>query len=412
MKSNRVCANGTLTVEDLQAQLFILATLEPSRMPVVTGYFDLRPGYRKELDETLRAVRKGLAAEAAEPFEQAWLRIQSFLRTEMSGQDKGAAVFARAGDRPFFLALRLQTPVAVSVSVDSRARIFPLIELKDTYHQYALMVATETDVEIVEVSLGAVTERVWKTRPDLRRRVGREWTQRHYRSHRRERTHQFLKEAVKGLRGTMLASGYQHLVLAGEPRALSLVKKALPRFLAARLIACLPASREMELHAVVEASVALFHEHEARESLAKVERLERAIGTGSPAVCGAPASLAALRTGHAEALVIAREFEPGTGWRCTLCNEAAAGSVRPAVCPRCGSVTLADVDLKEEIVHAAAKARCEIETVAGSDALMRLGGVGCLLRFRPAEQYAKARRAWSGEGAWRPGEAIGRQAAR
>jgi hypothetical protein len=38
-------------------------------------------------------------------------------------------------------------------------------------------------------------------------------------------------------------------------------------------------------------------------------------------------------------------------------------------------------DLKEEMVRLAERSACHVEAVLHSDALARLGGVGCLLRF-------------------------------
>lgn len=66
--------------------------------------------------------------------------------------------------------------------------------LEDTYHRYVVLLAARDWIRILEVNLGATTIQAWTEQPELRERVGREWTKAHYESHRRERTSRFLKE--------------------------------------------------------------------------------------------------------------------------------------------------------------------------------------------------------------------------
>jgi stalled ribosome rescue protein Dom34 len=68
-------------------------------------------------------------------------------------------------------------------------------------------------------------------------------------------------------------------------------------------------------------------------------------------VAGAEATLEALQFGVADVLVMAQSYDP-------------------------------EFRVKGEMVKLAEQNRCEIETVTQSEALDRLGGVGCLLRYR------------------------------
>ena len=110
------------------------------------------------------------------------------------------------------------------------------MELKDTYHRYVVVIATDERACILEINLGSVTEQIWKERPELRKRVGREWTKEHYQNHRRERTDQFFKEVIKILDQLMSASGYTHLILAGNPRITSRIRNGLPKHSVTKLI--------------------------------------------------------------------------------------------------------------------------------------------------------------------------------
>ena len=79
------------------------------------------------------------------------------------------------------------------------------------------------------MNLGSVTEQIWKTRPELRSRVGHEWTKEHFQDHRRERTNQFVNDLIRSLERVISDGGYGHLILAGSARVISAMKKALPK---------------------------------------------------------------------------------------------------------------------------------------------------------------------------------------
>ena len=60
-------------------------------------------------------------------------------------------------------------------------------------------------------------------------------------------------------------------------------------------------------------------------------------------------------------------------------------------CSQCGARRIREFNVKEELVRMAEQMESGVEVVNHSDALMRLGGVGCLLRFLRSEEYpAKA----------------------
>ena len=57
------------------------------------------------------------------------------------------------------------------------------------------------------------------------------------------------------------------------------------------------------------------------------------------------------------------------------------------VCPRCGEAAVRPLDVREALLRLAGQLERPVEVVEHSDALMSLGGVGCLLRLKtlPAE---------------------------
>ena len=157
-------------------------------------------------------------------------------------------------------------------------------------------------------------------RPELRKRVGREWTKEHYQNHRKERTGRFIKEKIKILEQLMSAGGYAHLILAGHPTITTRVRSEFPKHLPEKLIDVVPASGKTSVSDVVEATLASFIEQEEKESRAAAEEIERQIRTGGLAVTGAGPSFLALKRGRADILVLARAI-----------RRAKSGHVPPAI---------------------------------------------------------------------------------
>ena len=346
-------------------------------------------GSRRNLEES---IKEGLAGYAPRAVETAIARVSAFLGTELLPQTMGAAVFARAGERPLFLPLQFRAPLPAFLAVDSAPHIYPLVELMDTYHRYIVVLSTTgTRVRIMTVHLGSIVEDVSAALPEQQHARDREWTKEDFRNHNRDRIAQFIKEQVRSLDRICSAGGYEHIVLAGNPRFTAQISRALPAQLAAKVIDVIPASEFDRTKEVVEATLNAFVEREEQESLAKVDKLIQETGRNGFAVTGAGPSLTALLGGQVDVLVMAKGFRPASGWGCDECGSIHAEAPIPQACPDCGARRLRQRDLKEDLVRLAELTGSGVEIVNHSDALMKMGGVGCLLRFgRPKSYGARA----------------------
>lgn len=347
-----------MDLKNLQKHIHTLAVLEETNSPVISYYLNRETdelGNRLNLAKRGRVLRQSLWGRARHDFEAAMNQIEEFLDTQLLPEAKGLAIFARFGEGDFFLPLQFRVPLPNWIAVTALPNIYHLIELKDTYHRYIVMISTEESARILEVNLGSVTEELWRERPELRQRVGREWTKEHYQNHRRERTNQFIKEKIKILERLVSAGGHTHLILAGNPAMTARIRKALPRHLEEKLIDTVVAGPNDNISDVVAVTLSQFIEQEEQESQTLVETLNREIRTGGLAVVGPEASLEALQQGQADVLVVAQDMP--------------------------------DLTLREELVRLAAQSQCQVEVVNYSPLLMGFGGVGCLLRYLLPEQY-------------------------
>ena len=375
---------------NLSKHVRTLATLPVTDAPVVSCYQNLDAGRladRNAFDDRVQSLRRGLSIQEQEYFDVALGRIEEVLATELLPNAKGLAVFSRAGEQPFFLPLQFQVPLPNWIAVDSTPNIYHLVELKDTYHRYVVMLVTEDSMRILQVNLGAVTAQIWEERPELRQRVGREWTKNHFQRHRQERTRKFFKKAIDVLNQLMSAGEYRHLILAGQPAMTSLVKKNLPKHLQKQLLDIVPASGATRLSDVVESTLSSFIEAEEQESRTTVGNLIHQLRTGGLAVVGTEPSFRALQCGHVDVLVLSKEYDPGPGWSCDHCGHIDVESEVPDACPNCNARAFRRFNIKEEMVRKAEECDCTVEVVNQSDELIHLGGVGCLLSYRLPDDY-------------------------
>ena len=381
-----------MEIEKLGMHVRNIAVLEVTNSPVVSCYIDNEAGpagYRDVIDERIRAIRKTLTPDERLDFEQALAKIEAFLASEVKPDSKGVAIFSRGGESPFFEALQFRLPLPNFVSLDSVPHIYELVLLKDTYHRYVVLISTESQARIVEVSVGNVTRELWKERPDLRKRVGREWSKEQYQSHRRERTQKFIKEKIEILERLFANEGHTHLVLAGDTRTVARVRNTLPKHLKDRLIDVVSVSGRASTADVVNATLSTFSEHEAKESIETASLLLDELRTGGLAVAGTEGTLEALARGQVDILVISESYVAPPGWRCEECSSAGVSTL-PIACPRCGERSVTEANLKEEMTRIAERNGSTVEVVRNSDVLLEVGGVGCLLRYLSPEQHAAA----------------------
>lgn len=374
---------------ELKKQLRSLALTEPSESPVISCYLDLTgpPTERRAFLGSQSLMTRAVVPEKQlADYDEAVVRVVRHL-SKLSEEAKGAAVYARGGNQPVFTALEFGVALPNWFAVQPTPNIYHLVELKDTYHRYVLVILTTRMARILEVNLGAVTEELWRERPDLRDRVGSGWTRAHYRHHRAQQTTQFVEEKVKLLSQLMAAGGHSHLVLAGEPALTARLRKALPAHLAAKLVDVVDAKDHGDLSQVVSTTLARFVDTEARAELRIVEELQRGISRGDLAVAGKMPVLKALRRQQVDLLLIDRDYPAESAWSCRACGAVALATSAPANCPECQKSEWSTVDVKAELVRLATGQGAGVEVIVDHAGLKSLGGVGALLRYTAPEQY-------------------------
>lgn len=131
---------------------------------------------------------------------------------------------------------------------------------------------------------------------------------------------------------------------------------------------------------IVMQTLSSFIEHEEQESCSAVEHLVEGLRSQNLAVAGSVDTLTVLRWGEVDTLVMASDYDPEPGLTCTACRSIGFEPPATNTCPRCSASAVRPMDIREEILRIAGQLECTVEVVEHSEALMSVGGVGCLLR--------------------------------
>lgn len=379
-----------MDLKELQDQIRALAATEETDAAVMSCYLNLQNGgvaNREFFQNRVSLLRKTLAEPLLRGFEEAVVRTCDYLDNKLLVESGGLAVFARGGKEPFFLPLQFQVPLPDWISVGAFPNVFHLVELKDTYHRFVILISTEEKARILEVALGEVTQELWRERPRLQERIVRGWSKEQYQRHRRHDTERLFKEKIEVLEKLMNKGGHKHFILAGSPRLTSQIKQLLPKHLADKLVDSISTSGGDRLSDIVKMAVTMFTEEEEQESRAVVEKLMDEIHANSLGIVGITGTLRSLQRGSVDILVMAKDFEAETGWRCRNCRYVGEQHERPENCPECRAKEIEETDLREEMIRLAEKYGCRVEVVNHSDRLMQFQGIGALLRYYTAEQF-------------------------
>jgi ribosomal protein L30E len=345
--------NPETSLHHLRRHITALATLPETDAPMISAYFDLRKPMevlRAAFESWSTAARSTLPRNARPLFDLAKSDIRAQLKQSWPETVQGLAVFARGGEHSLLMALPFQAALETHFDASSRPAIFPLVQLKDRFHRFVLVISTEETGRIMELTLGAVTEEILTTRPDPDGRLGRQLSREHFHLRREEDTRRFVRDQVHIIGNLMAKRGHNHLILAGHPRHVAQLRDQLPKHLEARVVGSVfHAPNGRDYSPLLDQAIDAFIEVEQDESRSAVERLHEHVRRQGLAVVGIHACREAIEAGAASQLVISEELPHPD---------------------------------REDLVRLATLQDLPIEVCEGDDLLRSHGGVGCLLRFR------------------------------
>lgn len=342
-------------MESLRTHIVELVNLPETEAPLISAYLDLlenQDHLRSKLSHWAQTARSTQSPDQRAAFDAARVDVEEIIRREWPDDVRSVAVFSRHGTNPFLLVVPFSVSLDLHFTAASVPAIFPLVQLKDRFHRFVVVIITEEVSRIFEVTLGAVSEEFLTRRPELSERLGREWGREHFHQKKRENDRRYISDQVTIITNLMAKRGLNHLILAGNSRNVAPLREALPKHIGSRLVGEIKKSPiKGDTSVVLEEAIDKFIEAESAESRDTVTRLNEQIMRRALAVVGVEQSRDAIIGGYAAQLIISEELHESD---------------------------------REDLTRLAAARNLDIEVCEGDDLLALHGGVGCLLRYRPS----------------------------
>ncbi len=334
----------------LRKTIISLANLPSCDAPLISAYFDLTRSRDHILNDFKLWVskrRKTFRKPKTRYFSDAANEIEAWL---LSVDATGAAVFVRHGEHHLFLPMTFQVHLEEMFHVNDHPAIYPLVELKDKFNRFVLVLLTEEYARILEMNLGSASVELIAKRSDLMQRAGREWTREHYHNYRRERHEMFIQEKIAIIEQLMSKRGHNSLIIAGDPRYVDHLKKSLPKHLSHKVIDEIKTGiADDGMQEIVSAAINVYLSAENQHVHSDVEKLIESVNRSGLATLGYKDTLQALVESRASDLVVSN----------VLSHKR-----------------------REDLVRRASQQGLMIKTIDDSDLLNDNGGVGAFLKYK------------------------------
>ncbi len=309
-----------------------------------------------------------LTPDEVRNFAKTMETIRAYLKKNKAGN---YAIFA-SDKNHFFKALSFPVSVKNSLSVDVSPYIHQIAELADEWQAYTLVLLNSNHARIFSFSCGelSVEEDLSKDIMNKHKKGG--MSQARFQRLRKGSIHAFLTEVVEAL--SKIAS--ENIILAGPGETKKQFRGMLPIHLQKEVIAEVDLAID-DACGLVDETEEIIKERSKERHRRLLDMIQSEILKNGLAVYGVHETLAALRNGQVEAVLIEKDVKQ-KGWICERCCLFDAGVV--AHCPSCGKDT-SEVDIIEEIVKLAERTGAIVE-FSSDERLQKIGPVVGLLRFK------------------------------
>ena len=373
---------------DLRARMAELAKIGKAATPVVSVYLDTRWSDEHQRDRVRIFLKNGIAkarearSRRAAPADLDWIQSagDELVSQAAAPDTRGVALFAceSAGLREV---LRFRTPFVDSFAVDDTPFLAPLTAaVQQTLATLVAFVDSES-ARLMHVTREGLGEEVaLATDMPGHHSRGDEWVQfaqSRYERHIREHRGRHFAAVAESLGQLIEAHGVERIVLAGEPKNLSALRRELPPRIAAHIVGDVSAARHEPSSVIVGRAVELITHLDASSDVPAVDAVLTEAAKSRQAVAGMEETVEAVNRGAVRRLYVLRGVR-GPASACPECGALFPGMAED--CRLCGKALQA-VELGESLVRRVLAAGGTVETVEAHQRLAAVGGVAALLRY-------------------------------
>ncbi len=334
----------------------------------------------REMDRALKRIRRALTGGGPEKDEREYFDenvrlVGEYLDRE--GFDSGSLCLIACWALDFFLAVPCKPTLKDLVWVDSSPYIRPLAELQEEYENVAVVAADNKRARIFMVTSATAgdEEAVLGNIKNHVRKGG--WSQQRYERRRDKQLLLYAREIVDALKRLEQEEDFRRIVLVGGKEILRIIRENLPQAMERKVAGKAVHLADGEA-ALLDSIKDVFLEQERRSELGLWEVIRAEYLRGGLGVAGLADVLAAAKVGRVSEAIVNRDFTP-MGRRCRDCENIEAEPV--AECTACGSASVYEVDLVNEIVEMLELTGAKVDFADRIDTLAEAGDIAALLRY-------------------------------
>jgi peptide subunit release factor 1 (eRF1) len=372
---------------DLTAKLSELGKISRGPSPVVSVYLDTRWADEHQRDRVRVFLKNELARARRASSNRAadgdldWIESQgaALVGQATMPEAAGVALFAceALGLREL---LPVRMPFADTFAVADSPVLRPLAALAETTPPALLIFVDAEHARLWTVTAeGAAAEVVLEAEREGHPRVagGPQMVQTGWDRRQGAARERHLDVVAKRAVTLADSEGIQHLIVAGEPRNVALLRKALPLSVAKHVVGEIAGSRDEAGDVLVRRATELLSRAQGQRDAEEVDDILVTAAKGGKAAAGVDATLEAVKRGAIHRLYLLGEF-CASGGICVACGNLQGDSSEP--CRLCGKPTR-PADLAEAMIHRVIAAGGKVLTLSTHAALGGAGGVAAELRF-------------------------------
>lgn len=330
----------------------------------------------KKFEEARSVLKTGREAEKDEQvhFDENVKAVRKYL--DQHPLQSGSLCLISCWILNFFQAFSLEKPVKDLLWIDSSPYIRPLAELQDEFENVAVVIADNEKARVFLLSAEThESEEVIKGNIKNHVRKGG-WSQQRYERRRDKQLLLYAKEIAGAVSDLYRTEIFRRVVLVGGKEILQILYDQLPAHLQE-----MTNKKAIDLHqgedSINKDIMTLFTEQERTSEQDLWEKIRAEYLRGGLGTVGPERVLAAALAGQVEAMVVQRDLEL-KGQRCRNCECLAPAGEK---CPECGSDSVFEVDLVNEIVELVEKSGGTVDFTESIDTLDQAGGIAALLRY-------------------------------
>lgn len=309
-------------------------------------------------------VEKTISLDQREHLRMAVIEAIHKLRNHKQEGIKTTVLFMRYGALPVKYQLGFAAKTEVFLSCDTVPNLSQLIEFRDSYDRYLVLIASQYESRILEINLGEVTSELWLKHPEDRIAIEREVSKLKYQKHKNNLRRKFISETAESLKNVVKSGAFKNIILAGSPKIIGDLRTLLPKNLEKFIIDETNININQDGQSVVAKTLHTFVQKEMLESQEALDELLDQVHKEETAILGLSKCEAAVNYNMVDVLLVTKpEYQNGA--------LRVAPNARPSIIKR-----------RDELLRLAATKDCKIEFVEHDSYLNDFDGVGALLKHR------------------------------